>query len=246
MAEKLTISAFSQLAECSRQNIHSLVKKGELIKDDDGKMDPVNPINAEYLAARKIGKRKITNRGGKVPGNNPPEIKKTVKKKESENKIKTEKKQEKKKTVISFPQTTPEDTDEEKERRREEATKRAIEKSKLELEKLKEDVETRRLKNEKERGKLCEVDTLGKTLIGYVIALNKTLLDQPRSFVDEFESAIKMGKSKTELTDIIRKPASSAIMETKDIIKKEIQKFKRAVVEAEKRRKAMEEIMLDE
>lgn len=87
----------------------------------------------------------------------------------------------------------------------------------------------------KSRAELAEVETLGKSLIGYCIALNQNLLDQPRSFIDEFEMAFKKGKSKTDLTDILRIPASAAIEDTIKVIKKELEKFRRAIRKAEKK-----------
>lgn len=86
----------------------------------------------------------------------------------------------------------------------------------------------------KTRSELIEVETLAKTLIGYCMALNQNLLDQPRSFVDKFESGVKTGKSKTALTDILREPAMDAIKESIEMIRKEIKKYKRHIKEDSK------------
>lgn len=81
----------------------------------------------------------------------------------------------------------------------------------------------------KARAELAELQTIGETCIGYLIALNQDLLDQPRSFVDEMISGIKTGKSKTDLTDILRKPAMAAISEAQEFIKKELARYKRDI-----------------
>lgn len=81
----------------------------------------------------------------------------------------------------------------------------------------------------KARAELAELETIGRVCIGYLIALNQSLLDQPRSFIDELSSGIKAGKSKTDLTDIARKPAMNAISESIELIKKEIAKYKRDI-----------------
>lgn len=81
----------------------------------------------------------------------------------------------------------------------------------------------------KSRAQLAELDSIGQTCITFCVALAQSLLDQPRSWIDEVTSGIKAGKSKTELTDIARKPEMASIAETKELILKEIAKYKREV-----------------
>jgi hypothetical protein len=83
------------------------------------------------------------------------------------------------------------------------------------------------LELKKSRAEVAEIQTIGQVCIGYLMALNQTLLDQPRSWIDEISLGIKAGKSKTDLTDMARKPAMEAIAESIEIIKKEIKKYKR-------------------
>jgi hypothetical protein len=81
----------------------------------------------------------------------------------------------------------------------------------------------------KARAELAELQTIGQVCIGYLMAVNQNLLDQPRSWIDEISSGIKAGKSKTDLTDLARKPAMEAISEAIELINKEIAKYKRDV-----------------
>ena len=218
---KLTQSAFADKAGVSRQNISSLIKKGLLIKED-GKLNIENETNKFYLQQRKENPRIITN-----PGNAK---KKTTSQKKPIKKVSRETKTVKKKPAVKK-QEESENTEDTQDNKDEPLT---MQKQRLEIEKLKEQRDKLKLENEKSRGLLCETETLGQALIGYCIALNKNLLDQPRSFIDEFEASLKMGKSKTELTDILRIPASQAIKSSIDIMKKEVKKYKRAVRLVEK------------
>lgn len=91
------------------------------------------------------------------------------------------------------------------------------------------DKEKAEMELRKARADLAEIQTIGSICIGYLVALNQELLDQPRSFIDELTSGIKAGKSKTDLTDIARKPAMIAIAEAQEFIKKEIARYKRDI-----------------
>lgn len=81
----------------------------------------------------------------------------------------------------------------------------------------------------KARAELAELQSIGQVCIGYLVAFNQTVLDQPRSWIDEISSGIKSGKSKTDLTDIARKPVMEAISESIELINKEIAKYKRDI-----------------
>jgi len=81
----------------------------------------------------------------------------------------------------------------------------------------------------KARAELAELQSIGQVCIGYLMALNQNILDQPRSWISELTSGIKAGKSMTALTDIARNPAMSAIAETIDLINREIAKYKRDI-----------------
>lgn len=220
----MTQSDFAKLAGVSRQNISALVKKGEIIKEDNGGINPENEANAIYLAGRKDAPRVITNPAPKKikPEKEVKEIKKRGRPKKSKNE-----------TEIIIPII---DTPSSKK----EGDPPSLQKQKLllEVEKLKENVEKARLENAKARAEVCEVDTLLNVVIGYCIALNKSILNMPKSYIDDFEIAMKQGKSKTILNDILTAPISMEIEETIQIIKKEIKKYKdaarRAMIKNEK------------
>jgi|GEM_PF-4172276 len=99
----------------------------------------------------------------------------------------------------------------------------------LEIEILKGKNEKQKLENRKARADLVEMESLCFTVFNYLSALNKNILEMPLSFVDEFKSAQLAGKSKSDLIDILRLPISTAITESVSDIKKEIERYRRAV-----------------
>jgi hypothetical protein len=241
MSNIFTQAALARITNCSRANISKLTKQNPpvLIPEPDGKINIDNEINRVWYETRmvRIGKdpqEKQTNTEKKA------QIKKTrakkIKKTNSEKPNKPETAPETKPTIESETDQVsgneennifPENKDDEKK----EAIKEplALQKMRLEVENLREKLEKSKLENKKARAALVEIDTLGSTLFGYLIALNKNILSMPQSYVDEFDAAKKAGKSKTELTDILTKPISTAIIDSRDQIKKEIQKYKRHV-----------------
>ena len=211
-----TQSGFARLAEVSRQNISALIKKGILVLNEDNKLDSSNPINAAYLVEREINPRMITN---------PGKIKSEKIKKEPVKKV--PQKTVTKKTVVKKEpaknKTTKKDDEEEEFKKLAKESTRAKYKKEIFLSQKAE------MDLKKSRAELAELDTIGKTCIGYCIALNQNLLDQPRSWIDNVEAAIKNGKSKTDITDIARKPEMMAIEHTIEMIKKELARYKRDI-----------------
>ena len=107
------------------------------------------------------------------------------------------------------------------------------------------DSEKAEIELKKSRAELIDIETMGETVMGYLMTLNQTILDAPRSFVDNFESGVKTGKSKSDLTDILRAPIMEAIKDTKEIITKELRKHKAAVKKANAVREVKDESKSD-
>lgn len=227
----LNQSQFAEYAGVSRQAVSILIKKSTVVKKENGKIDIDDPVNSFYLDGRKDAPRVVTNpkgaKGGPadLPEDKPIKTKPKPAPKKRGRPKKTDPKPVKQKHAETV-KTNPPAGEE----------RPSLQKQKLELEvkKLKENVEKAKLENAKARAEVCEIDTLAVTVLDYCIALNKNLLDNPRSFVDDFEAGMKMGKSKTELTDILRKPISEAIEDTMNLIVKEIKKYKDAARRAMK------------
>jgi len=212
----LTISAFARLSDCTRQNISSLVKKGLLILTD-GKLDTENETNKFYLSQRKEHPRQITNPGKekieKALKGEPVEVKKPkVENTEKKVVVKKErvKKNQKKKHLES--------DEPEKEKSFQQ------QKLELEVEKLKEQRDKLRRENEEGRAELVRRESLGDTCFGYLAALNQNIMSIPKGMIDEFESALKSGSTRSELINTLTSPICESINETKSAIKKEIRK----------------------
>lgn len=245
MKIQLTMTIFvnqskaSTLVGCSRNNFSKMWKKEKEMSgvysffSPDGKINIADPEFIEHYGNHieewnSILAEKNKNKKTPVKKEPKPKPKKVIKK----TPVEKEKPKIKKRTPKQIEQDeikTPTSESEEMALLREKANRAKLEK--IIIDKKKSEMELK-----KSRAELAEVETLGKTLIGYCIALNQTLLDQPRSFIDEFEMAFKKGKSKTDLTDILRIPASGAIEDTIVVIKKELEKFRRAIRRAEKKR----------
>lgn len=223
-------SELSKITKCSRANISKLTKKNPpiLIAGPDGKIDIEDPTNCVWYETRML---KIDGTSAPQVPKNPAEKKKTAPKKQksainSEKTIESE-------TDQAAPSTpdTPRHTTRKTEKSDEDTPKdesMAARKMRLEVENLQEKLEKSKIENKKARASLVEVDTLGMAVFGYLIALNKNMLSIPKSYIDEFAAALKAGKSKTELTDILTKPISAAIVDSRDQIKKELERYKRA------------------
>lgn len=236
MSTPLNQSAFARLAGCKRQNVWASIQNGTLKKDDNGLLDPEHPDNKFWLETRHVTE-------------SVPSTKRGPKKKEVVQEIPPPKKEPKKKVEkIVTPEITrdehigsardenkkhgnkkdsqnkkdPQDHDDEHKNEPMQAQK-----IRLEVEKLREQRDKLKIENQKARAELVDRELLADALFGYLIALNKKMMDLPLSYVDEFESAMKLGKSKTELTDILRKPISEVIIDCRDQIKKEIESYKR-------------------
>lgn len=207
--KNLSISAFARLAGCSRQNIHSLIKKSLLILDcDSGQMNPMDPTNAFYLEQRKIDPRIITNPGKE-------KVKKEIPVKQKKEKI--------------IPEKIPKKTDPIKPTKILKDSEIPVSQRKLNLEvkKLEAQVNGLEIKNAQIRGQLFQKETLGDTVYGYLSALNQNIMNLPKSIIDDFEAAIKSKKTRSEKIDIITSPICLAISETKEEIKKTIDRAKK-------------------
>jgi hypothetical protein len=64
LESRITQAAFARLAGVKRQAIGPAVKRGVVIKDDDGKIDTKNPVNQTFLAKRH-GHTQGYNAGGR-------------------------------------------------------------------------------------------------------------------------------------------------------------------------------------
>ncbi len=206
---KLSISAFSRIANCSRQNISSLVKKGILILDEKKKLDTENPTNKHYLSEREASPRIITN-----PGKNPkpepvPEIKKEpeqIKATEKIDKPKTKRKTKKKTIEIDDEPLT-------------------IQKQRLEIDKLKEQRDKLKRENAEGRAELVSRHGMSDSLYGHLEALHKNIMGMPTGYIDDFETAMKAKYTRSQKIDILTLPICEAIEETKIEIKKEINRM---------------------
>ena len=72
-----------------------------------------------------------------------------------------------------------------------------------------------------------EIETLGDTCIGMLSALMQNIMNMPTGFIDEFDSAAKTKKTRSERIDILTNPICTAIVETKQEILKELEKARR-------------------
>lgn len=204
-----TISEFARLTGVSRQNISVLAKKGEMVvRNENGKIDITDKINHDYiLSQQEKHEDDIT----------PIPEKKTPTKKL---KIITSTGSKTKNTYDAPPEN--DEPENENSSLREKARNAKFRKEIAQADKAEMDLK-------KSRAQLAELDTIGEVCIGYLIALNQELFDIPRSIIDEVTAGIKTGKSKTELTDILRKPSMKAVADSMDFVKKEIARYKRDV-----------------
>lgn len=254
----ITRYATHKLLDINESVFSQMWKKHQAEKDfygfftDDGKVDISDPSFIQKYSDKIIPeelekiKNKLNKKNNKTPKSKKkkdkkekldiPENKtkvKIVKKRGRPPKDKTEKKTVKNEPVKNKESNKPKKPDnenndednEEKTEIKELSKKAAIAKFKKEI----FAAEKAEIELKKARAQLAELDTIGRVCIGYLIALHQSILDQPRSFIDELCSGIKAGKSKTDLTDIARIPAMNAISESIELIKKEIAKYKRDI-----------------
>jgi hypothetical protein len=216
----LNQSQFAEYAGVSRQNISALIKKGEIIKKENGKIDIDDPVNAFYLDGRKDAPRVVTNpkgaKGGPadLPGDKPV-------------KPKPKKRGRPKKTDPKSAEEKPVETNKPSPPQGEEGPSLQKQKLQYEVDKLREQKIGLKMDNAKKRGQLFEIESLGETVFGYISALNQNIMEMPASFLDELEAALKSKKSRAERLNIITAPICEAIAETKEEIQKEIKKAKR-------------------
>ena len=213
-------SEFAIFTNCTRQNVSKSVKQGFLIKTSDGKIDSDDPINREWIELRFLNDSAIKERRFS-------DIKQ-----ESHIKKRTKSKNDTKNTLLNNkpPKIQNNDSDDDEV---------PLQRQKLQYEvaKMKEQYEKLALDNRKARSELVERETLAAAVFGYLIALNKNILAMPESFIDDFQAKLKIGKSRPELCDILRGPITQAIVDTKDQIKKEIEKYKRDIKQDEQEEK---------
>jgi hypothetical protein len=223
-----TQAEFSRFIGCSRAAVSKAVRDNKLKISESGIIDSEIPENKFWM--EKVSLKKGNE---KAAHEKPAQTKPVTEKKQ---KPVTEKKPPKK-TITKkqleeltdqlMPETLPTPPENEQKTEKKKETL-AEQKMKLEIANLREKLEKAKLDNQKTRATLVEIDTLGQAIFGYLIALNKNILSMPKSFVDEFAAGQKAGKSKTELTDILVKPISAAIIDARDQIKKEQERHKRA------------------
>jgi|WetSurMetagenome_2_1015567.scaffolds.fasta_scaffold08452_6 hypothetical protein len=220
-------SEFASFCHCTRQNVCKYVKLGYIKKNSDGKIDTDDPVNKNWIESRFINDSIAA-----AKKDEPPPQKKEIEKRPETNKSKQQEnitlprintREPVKKSIPNdfykpVQPFTLDGTDLSK-------MSMAQRKVYLETAKLQEQYEKLRIENQKARCEVVYKETLGNTCFGYLSALNKMILALPVSYVDEFGAAYKKGKGKTELTDILRKPITQAIIDAREQMKKEIARY---------------------
>lgn len=210
-------SELSRATGCTRQNISAAVKSGHLVKTPDGKIDTENSANRFWIESRTVNASKIQT----PPGPRPTKPKKP----------KAEKPHLPTYAESGYSAPNPDDYEldpDDTNSATGDVVSLAEKKMRLEVEKLEEQRDKLKIENQKARAELVEREILSDALFGYLVALNKNILSMPRSYIDEIEAALKMGKSKIEASDILTRAIGHEITVTKDQIKREIERYRRA------------------
>lgn len=236
----------AQLVGCSRNNFSKMWKKEKdspgaySFFSESGKIDISDPEFIEAYGNHMTEHEKKNNKPKPVQAAKPkpkkkPAKKKQVKKKQQVKKVVKKKPAEKKpaakqKTVKQQEQVkVKEDKKTEKQNaaKDEELKSLTLKASKAEkIEKINK-AQRSEIELKKARADLVEIESLAETCIGYLSALNQNVMNMPTGFIDEFDSATKTKKTRSERIDILTTPICTAISETKQEILKELEKSKR-------------------
>jgi hypothetical protein len=241
MSNIFTQAALARITNCSRANISKLTKQNPpvLIPEPDGKINIDNEINRVWYDTRmvRIGKDPQEKQANAEKKDNPKKTRVKKQKKTNsekpnnlENAPKTETTIEAETDQIPGNEETnifPENKDDEKKEDKKEPL--AVKKQRLEIEKLQEQRDNLRIKNQRERAQLVDRDPFADTIFAYLAALNKNIMEMPVSYLDKVENAIELKKSRSETASIITQAICAEIKKTKERIEAEIRRYEREI-----------------